>query len=293
MQSPLLIRDHQPHFGVEYLHNKCATPRETDRQKADTVLPIFVISLSSSTSRQERCAAMLDKAGLEYSFWDAVDGRLLGADETAQVYDAKRNRTHFKRPLSGSEIGCYMSHLTLWAHIAGLEAPGALILEDDALIDPTLPGFLGALEGYDIDALYLKIDGVRGTPDPDSAQGEIAGHRLHLARKFAPRTTGYVLGRGAAKRLAAYQDRFFRPVDMDLKHYWEHQVPIYTVTPQLVREVETPSDLSTIEASRKNVKTTNFLIRGWKNLLYQVNYRWSCLISPPRGPAVLPKQDSH
>jgi len=251
---------------------------------------VFVISLKTSIDRRRRVAAMLDALGLDFEFSDAVDGRILGETATVQVYDKTANERWFKRPLSRSEIGCYMSHLQIWERVKRLNAP-AVILEDDANVDTALPDFLKGLSDYNISDAVLKIDGVRDN-NAASDTCSIVDRQVWRERQIGARTTGYVVGPKAAARLLDYQDRFFRPIDMDLKHYWEHGVPIFTVGPALVRETRLNRDLGSIEASRLAVKSTNHIVRGWKNLMYQTRYRWAYFTSPPHGSSFLPKQDT-
>jgi len=93
------------------------------------VLPIHIISLESSTARRDLCVGMMGAAGLPFSFFDAVDGRSLSAQAKSHIYDETANCERFKRPLSPSEIGCYLSHLKLWEHIAEGRTPAALVLK--------------------------------------------------------------------------------------------------------------------------------------------------------------------
>lgn len=254
------------------------------------MLPVFVISLKTSEQRRLRMKQMLDALALPFEISDAVDGRKLRPEEQARYYDAHANKALFKRPLSHAEIGCYLSHRQLWEQIKTLGS-AAVILEDDGLVDPALPEILKALEAYDLSDALIKIDGVRSKPAKYVSVGQLGTtHRILREPHIAPRTTGYIIGPGAATRLTTYQPRFFRPVDMDLKHYWEHQVPIYTIAPPLVSEVRDPNDLSTIAASRDNAKSTNPIARGWKNFMYQLNYRWSYITSSSLNSRPLPKQ---
>ena len=89
----------------------------------------------------------------------------------------------------------------------------------------------------------------------------------------------------AAKRrrnLAAVHAPFSRPVDIDLKFYWEHKVPILTLANQMVAERGTFD--STIEANRNNEKGGSSLGRFLSNALYQLRYSYG-RFSHPLKPA--------
>lgn len=97
-----------------------------------------------------------------------------------------------------------------------------------------------------------------------------ADQTLVLSDHLPPRTTGYILGRRAAAKLAERNDPIGRPVDIDLKFYWEHDIPILTLKDQLVSE--RPSGGSQIETSRNKTKPGSGLQRFLRNLLFQTQF---------------------
>ena len=223
-------------------------------------------------------------ARLPFGFFDAVDGTNLTDQRRWRHYDIAANMEQFKRPLSKSEVGCYLSHLQLWAHIGAQPSGAALVLEDDAHIDADLRPFLEQISKYDLEDVYLKLDGVAEALDPEdtsTTKMTLGRRKVIHAPQIAPRTTGYIIGAHAAKKMAAARQSFFRPVDIDIKHYWEHDVPIWTVAPQLVCETRSCGDESTIEASRRQLKGVNPLRRFWKNTTYQYNYQKQRRMHPP------------
>lgn len=255
------------------------------------MLPIYIISLKTSQSRRHLCAGMMDAAGLPFAFFDAVNGTDVTEPVIKRHYDEAANLEHFKRPLSASEIGCYLSHLKLWERITEDGVGAALVLEDDAQLDEGLKTFLTQISKYDLEDVYLKLDGVAETLDPgdtSTTKMTLGPRKVIHAAQIAPRTTGYVIGAHAARKLAAARQRFFRPVDIDIKHYWEHDVPVWTVAPQLICEARSKGDESTIEASRKRAKGSNPLARFWKNTTYQYNYQKQRRMHPPVPSRLIP-----
>jgi len=203
------------------------------------MLPIHIISLNNSTARRDLCAGMMGAAGLPFTFFDAINGATINARTRKRYYDETANMERFKRPLSTSEIGCYLSHLALWKQIAKSKTGAAVILEDDAQIDAGLKTFLKQIKNYDLEDMYLKLDGVPETLDLGNAtttKMTLGRRKVIHAPQIAPRTTGYIIGARAARKMIAGRKSFFRPVDIDIKHYWEHGVPVWTVMPQLVCE---------------------------------------------------------
>lgn len=93
----------------------------------------FVISLPRSHRRRELIDATLKKAGIQYEVWTAFDGAK-GASKGDPLVKASvswlcRNRL----TCTNGVIGCYISHVALWRHIACGPTGWSLVLEDDAL----------------------------------------------------------------------------------------------------------------------------------------------------------------
>jgi len=232
---------------------------------------------------------MASVLGISINFFDATLGSTLDPETIEHVYDRDENIRKFKRPLSRQEVGCYLSHKRLWGQIASGDESAAIVLEDDALIEGDLVGLVKDLSAIDIEKVYVKLDGPCGSSSEGNTL-QFGDHKLEQARWIAPRTTGYIIGRVAARTLSEYRDRFFRPVDIDLKHHWEHGIPILTTSPQLVREIHPDGSGSAIESSREELKPQKSTVRFWKNLSYQTRYKWACYTHPVTTIAPLPRE---
>jgi glycosyl transferase family 25 len=211
------------------------------------------------------------EAGVSFVFSDAVDGRWLDTEAMGRPYDRDLNGTHFKRPLSSGEIGCYLSHQALWKTVAEGERPAALILEDDCVVAPGLAPFLAAIERYNLTDLVLKLDGSRRRRRRTRRvlAEDVGGVQVIELEVVAPHTTGYIIGRRAAAAMLAVRQRFFRPVDTDMKFVWEHGVPILATDPILVRSADADSMIC---AGREALKPRSPLVRLVRNLRYQSDF---------------------
>ncbi|MCQ2603493.1 MAG: glycosyltransferase family 25 protein [Spirochaetia bacterium] len=96
---------------------------------------IFVVNLESSADRREFIAEQLEKLGLKYEIFNAVDGRKLPQSEIDAAYDSKAAINFFHRELTRGEIGCSWSHLKIYEKMVSEKIPEALILEDDVILD--------------------------------------------------------------------------------------------------------------------------------------------------------------
>lgn len=236
--------------------------------------PIFIISLADEIPRRAVCTTTMKKWGLSFTFSDAVDGARLSVADTAEFYDPDKNIKLFKRPLSAPEIACYMSHYALWKRIAQSEYPCAVILEDDFDGDDTLPTLLRELALLDLSNRLVKLHSekhVSGTALADLA----GGYQLIDPGSVPGYALGYVISREAAANLVEKALPFGRPVDMDLKHWWEFDISILVVQPPVlhIRRGHAKSAIESSRQSTKPVGAIGAIFRLVRNLRYQFSYR--------------------
>lgn len=99
----------------------------------------FVISLKNQTDRRNKIAALLDKHGVDYEFFDATYGKEMTEEERSKCsFDDKHivemaggRKLLVEDALSYPEFGCAMSHLRVYQHILDSNLEEAAILEDD------------------------------------------------------------------------------------------------------------------------------------------------------------------
>ncbi|MDA7963958.1 glycosyltransferase family 25 protein [Ruegeria sp.] len=228
------------------------------------------MSLPDDKERRDCCAAELAGLGLPFAFVDAVQGRHIPDADFARLYDEGLNRRAFKRPLSRNEVACYLGHRKIWRDIAEGDQDVCLVLEDDACFVQDPRPFLDAVaQNADLFLdVMIKLEGV--ARKNTTVLRPFADQTLVLSDHLPPRTTGYIIGRRAAAKLAGRDGPIGRPVDIDLKFYWEHEIPILTLQEQLVSE--RPSGGSQIETSRNKTKPGSGLQRFLRNLLFQARF---------------------
>jgi glycosyl transferase family 25 len=106
----------------------------------------FIISLPKDRPRREYLGNQLEKLGVPFSIVNAVHGASLSAEELDASYDRKKALDLFNRELSKGEIGCALSHITIYRKMVAENIPYALVLEDDAnILDEDLSATLAKL----------------------------------------------------------------------------------------------------------------------------------------------------
>lgn len=257
------------------------------------LLPIIVISLPGS-SRREACLEQFHRLGISFEFYDAIDGQILLPQDVSKHYDAATNLAKFKRPLTRSEIGCYLSHQGIWKKVRDGAKP-IVVLEDDFVLSEQFMPFISRVPKKFLDGCFLKLDAHEEKRNVRyKSQTIIAGVTVGSFGVIPACTAGYIIGPRAAAQLLDARQHFFRPIDIDLKHYWEHRVPILGTIPALVKQRLSKSE-SQIESNRVKVKPRSKLRRLILNVQYQANFRFNLWIrhrhTQPAVPDISTEED--
>jgi glycosyl transferase family 25 len=218
---------------------------------------IFVINLDSSVSRWRECQKQLENMQLEHVQIErisAIDGRKLSWTELNRHFDTSLNLLEYHKTLTAGEIGCYLSHRKTWAQIITQELDFALVLEDDFIINGQLDQVLSAVASIEQQWHCIKLAEFPIKRKELSSQA-IANFRLVNYDKIPARTCAQLISHSGAKSLLTSTQKFGRPVDIDLQHWWEHKLIVFGLKPYPFQINHTStSDIENI-FKRKNSKT--------------------------------------
>ena len=106
----------------------------------------FVINLPRDVKRRLAIEEQLNRLALSFEVVAAVDGRTLSPEKLARNYDDKKFARSQGRAAKLGEIGCALSHIKIYKRMVAESIPYALVLEDDAWLNPNLPEILVAIE---------------------------------------------------------------------------------------------------------------------------------------------------
>ncbi len=194
--------------------------------------PTYLISLQRDAERRATMVAQLERFNLPYEWFEAVLGSALSPDERAACLDAAAQQHQYHQALTPGEIGCYLSHLGVWRRLIESNAAHALVLEDDMTLLPALHAVLKSLPALSGRWDMIKLVGrprevaLRRWRLPEAGAGDL----IRYAR--VPTMTGaYLISREGAQKLLSTRLRFCRPIDIDLRHWWEGDLRMYGVLP--------------------------------------------------------------
>lgn len=185
----------------------------------------LVISLERSAERRRAMAGRLSATGLDFAFFDAVDGRSI---DRSQYPSARR--------LRDGELGCYLSHVATWRHLAQSTLDSMLVLEDDVEFDPRLLETCTALSRLPMTPHLVRLSSLK------VAEGrplmKLSGDLNLLVPDCHPSgTQGYWVTRSGALRMLDVWSTPRRPIDKQMDRYWSAGVTALLVDPPVVRQI--------------------------------------------------------
>jgi glycosyl transferase family 25 len=100
---------------------------------------VYVISAKDNHERRAYMEKVLSDLDVQFKFFDAVMGKNLSNAEIDKVYDEEgaKNYKTSRRRLSKAEIGCALSHISIYKKIIEENLNNALIFEDDIITNDT------------------------------------------------------------------------------------------------------------------------------------------------------------
>lgn len=241
--------------------------------------PIHFINLDSDVARRERMQSEFERLGLNGVRLDAVRWTALRPDEQDGLYSASLNQAQFHLPLVAGEKGCYASHHKAWAWLAESGLPAMVVLEDDVQLTPALGEVIAAIASLDVAWDMIKLIG-REKEKIRSRRPLVAGIDLIDYKRVPSLTAGYIISRDGALKLLRKRRPFGRPIDVDLRFWWECDLRILGVSPACLILDDT-SFSSSIGPKSQN--------RNWRTSWKKFRAKWrmnalNALHSYRRGP---------
>jgi glycosyl transferase family 25 len=173
---------------------------------------IFVINLARRPDRMAAMAAQLERLGLIYERFDAIDART--ADPIA--LNAPFASQGAMAELTPGDKACTTSHMHLWRRIASGSESHAVILEDDVRLCDAARRFLSTDDWIPPAAGLIKLERFG---DPDQLTVVAKPATKVLDRSVAPLLSrhpgsgAYIISREKAALLAALTQKIDLPID--------------------------------------------------------------------------------
>lgn len=212
-------------------------------------LPLVFINLDKDSERRTRIEGQLAHLGLPGERLPAVWWKHLPPAEQSLLYSAERNHGLYYQPLVDGEKGCYASHIQAWRQLLASDAPALVVLEDDVRLTPQFADVVNAIAALQEPWDMVKLLG-RDREKVRSQRPLVPGTALVDYSRVPSMTAGYVVSRAGAAKLLAHRQPFGRPIDVNLRFWWEcDQLRILGVSPSAIALDDT-SEVSSIWDTR-------------------------------------------
>lgn len=228
-----------------------------NRYFADFKMNIFVINLKEKTQRRESMREQLEKIGLSYQFIDAVNGKEL-SDFVLEslVYD------YPDCYLTKGEIGCALSHLTIYKKMVKENIEHALILEDDVIVPKNILNCIQNIKILDhknkpnvylISKVNSYIENVKIAHNIYKVDDAYCCH-------------AYILNKKAARELSKIQKKIKYESDQWGLLMLLYNVNVYCIVPHMIDSIDIDKNDSSLEKERsKNlIKRRKYLKNLYK-----------------------------
>lgn len=177
---------------------------------------VVVISLRDALLRRDSMSEQLKHLAIDFEFFDAVDGRAIKS--LPYEYDSRSRLRNYGYDLSLGEIGCFLSHRTVWQRCQTTGIPH-LIMEDDIKLTDNFK------EALDTISRIKRFDLLRLSGLTERVKSQIHIERIGpwsvVEELKDPGGSGaYVLFPSGAKKLLAHSERFHEPLDNFLEKRW-------------------------------------------------------------------------
>ena len=207
----------------------------------------FVVNMARDVERRRYMEGRLAELGVEAEFITAVDGRALPAGTKEAVYSRRKALRIYGVEMLDSEIGCFLSHRSIYERMVRDGIGLALVLEDDVRIDG---GFAEIVRDLAADGsggwLVVRFDSKRGRVVAPKGR-KFAGVRvralpggagLYRLGTHVLGVGGYLITRAGAERMLAYGAPIFMPIDQTMDRFWENSIVPFVVRPFPVTQAE-------------------------------------------------------
>ena len=167
---------------------------------------IFLINLDGASKRFDEIRRQLDFMGVHFERVSAVDGNLLSQDKIDCCYSKELNRQKYFVPLTRGEIGCYLSHISIFKKLLDENLDYAIVLEDDLVFKPGFARIPSVVESIKVKWDYIKLIAPGKKKQINSRiglgidSGNGSDFELVTWRKVPIGTAAYVVSRDGAKK---------------------------------------------------------------------------------------------
>lgn len=211
---PRLLTEDVRHICHDPNQRFCPGPRGDEL--GDPADNVFIINLARRPEKLQRVLQHLEQHQLSAKIVSAMDGDAVRCQNDVEALGARilpgydAGHVNHNMPFTTGEVGCFLSHYTIWHHMVENEIPSALILEDDFDLQPDFKQRLGSYlaEAGDLPWNLMYV----GRSPMENDVAKISEHVVEPG--YTLWTVGYILRLDGARALLQTESvRNMAPLD--------------------------------------------------------------------------------
>lgn len=216
---------------------------------------IFIINLEKDVKRRAHMEELCQKHSLSCHFIKAIVGKDLSEDYIKSVYSKEKAIEKFGRELGLGEIGCALSHISIYQKIVDEALPYAVVLEDDIDTLQDLQIIIDSYQNFPVDWELLLLGEYCDHISLDAQFSSFwrwksiknGWKAVRLVRHSAG-AHAYIISNRGAKKLLEQLDTIALPID----HYTndEQYINVYALRPRIIMPDPQYSAQSNLEDER-------------------------------------------
>lgn len=234
-------------------------------------LKCFIIHLHRAVKRKENVQTIIANLKLETEVIDAVDGSTLTLDQISK-YLSKKNlhKPNYPFKINNGEIGCFLSHRTVWKKIVEEKLDFALIFEDDIQID-----YKSFHQSFKVGLKNIKKLGyiqfqTREIHNYALELDNANGIKILKPKTIPLRTSAQLISYDTAFNLLNKSIKIDRPIDGFLQLFWSTNQNISFIQPSGITDITHISGGSTLSIKKSKYSS---IIRTILRLYYRIKIK--------------------
>ncbi|MFC4623252.1 glycosyltransferase family 25 protein [Comamonas nitrativorans] len=226
------------------------------------------INLEKDDERCKRMQAQLENIGFPVERFSAVWWNDLTPAAQENLFSSSKNALQYYKPLANGEKGCYASHIHVWRKLLASDAQAMVVLEDDVRLHTDFSEVIHGIARIGQPWDMIKLVG-RSQEKVRAQRPLVAGHGLIQYARVPSLTAAYVISRAGAEKLLRTRVPFGRPVDVDLRFWFENDLHVFGVLPAAV-SLDDTSEISSIWQQRSGLT----LPQRWRKFCMKLQLAW-------------------
>ncbi|MDO5706250.1 MAG: glycosyltransferase family 25 protein [Paracoccus sp. (in: a-proteobacteria)] len=206
--------------------------------------PILVLTLRGDEARRQPLVDALTRIDLPYELFLGVDGRAGLPEEFHNLIDRDGALARRGKSMTDGEFACALSHRAMYQYILERGLPGAIILEDDAILEPGFAAFVRSGDYRLVPMVLMDFAFGRAIP---FLRRKVCGGHLRKAAVQATVTTGYCVSESTARKLLSATTPVSQPADWPCNLY---DLEAWLMVPRLVRHEAPGQRMSHLDRQR-------------------------------------------